>query len=805
MSNGCISYWKSNGCVSYFLLKDNIHVHDIHVVQYLYLTLQTEEDATKPKKLEPKDYRKRLIPRTTKILDVKTEEKISVKEENISEIPAPLAVHAGENGIDNGVSSYEQLRLKNLQDNADFFAKLGITEMKTDIKQSLKPSKTTQLKSKQVKKEKTKAPPETRRASLRIAKMDPDGAPLPEDFFKQPFEPVEEHPRKPSGTLEMAEYLGFNSSDSEHDDLLSKMKGCFKCKIEKSTEDKTSFDSYVKNLSKLKINMERVAKVVPNRVFSLDIHPTNSKLITAAGDKWGFLGIWDVMAGREFQTDGVVVYAPHSRPINCLKFSLHKPNQLYSCSYDGTVRCCDLQKGVFDEIYSTPDEVLLKSFDFMTADTLLVAQQDGCIALVDTRTSSSSPPQEKETRSVSSQTEGQVTVITVGNPHNAVYPSGAVSVRHTAMSQSTISSQQSIPKSLRNSSSNTRHERPVSPASTILSDRLSLGSLLTVGSTQTGPPLLAEPIRDGIQHFCEKHMTSIRNFICQFSARIPIPAKCGIINGRHRQYIRLFFLCGDQKERCIYGNSYFTLDTKVPKTWIHLMFLAIQAQSTSALSQNDPSISSLKTCLEAISEKGQNIFLTIVTSSFPSAKDQDLLIQELNRIRFFDVFEFNAAKKHWACFVCNHPEKVGDLLQDGVPVIAGQLKEKKGKWKFLKRWKTRYFTLSGAHMTYNKSDHRKETLPVSKIQSVKAVRKGIRDIPKAFEIFTGDETYTFKAKGQQNIEQWVQCLHIAVAQVQNKDDEKKSTKMVPMPSHVNPLNQENVVIERPRSVMDTKL
>ncbi|CAC5358845.1 WD repeat-containing protein 76 [Mytilus coruscus] len=348
-----------------------------------------DEDDKKSNKIQPKDYRKRLIPRTTKISDVKTEEKILVKEEIISETPTPLAVHADENGIDNGVSSYEQLRLKNLQDNADFFAKLGITEMKTEIKQSTKPSKTTQLKSKPVKKEKTKAPPEPRRASLRIAKMDPDGAPLPEDYFKQPFEPVEEHPRKPSGPLDMAEYLGFNSSDSEHDDLLSKMKGCFKCKIEKTTEDKTSFDSYVKNLSKLKINMERVAKVVPNRVFSLDIHPTNTKLITAAGDKWGFLGIWDVMAGREFQTDGVVVYTPHSRPINCLKFSLHKQNQLYSCSYDGTVRCCDLQKGVFDEIYSTPDEVLLKSFDFMTADTLLVAQQDGCIAMVDTRTSRS--------------------------------------------------------------------------------------------------------------------------------------------------------------------------------------------------------------------------------------------------------------------------------------------------------------------------------------------------------------------------------------------------------------------------------
>ena len=46
----------------------------------------------------------------------------------------------------------------------------------------------------------------------------------------------------------------------------------------------------------MKINTNRVAKVVvPNRIFSLDIHPSNNKLITAAGDKWGFLGIWDMV------------------------------------------------------------------------------------------------------------------------------------------------------------------------------------------------------------------------------------------------------------------------------------------------------------------------------------------------------------------------------------------------------------------------------------------------------------------------------------------------------------------------------
>jgi hypothetical protein len=32
------------------------------------------------------------------------------------------------------------------------------------------------------------------------------------------------------------------------------------------------------------------------------------------------------------------------------------------------------------------------------------------------------------------------------------------------------------------------------------------------------------------------------------------------------------------------------------------------------------------------------------------------------------------------------------------PVIEGQLKEKKGgKWKIFKKWKSRYFTLSGTY------------------------------------------------------------------------------------------------------------
>lgn len=39
------------------------------------------------------------------------------------------------------------------------------------------------------------------------------------------------------------------------------------------------------------------------------------------------------------------------------------------------------------------------------------------------------------------------------------------------------------------------------------------------------------------------------------------------------------------------------------------------------------------------------------------------------------------------------------VLGNTQPVIEGQLKEKKGKWRLFRRWRTRYFTLSGAHLS----------------------------------------------------------------------------------------------------------
>lgn len=40
--------------------------------------------------------------------------------------------------------------------------------------------------------------------------------------------------------------------------------------------------------------------------------------------------------------------------------------------------------------------------------------------------------------------------------------------------------------------------------------------------------------------------------------------------------------------------------------------------------------------------------------------------------------------------------------QEGQPLIEGKLKEKQVRWKFIKRWKTRYYTLAGNQLLFRR-------------------------------------------------------------------------------------------------------
>ena len=49
----------------------------------------------------------------------------------------------------------------------------------------------------------------------------------------------------------------------------------------------------------LSVADDDMAKLVPDRIYSMEVHPSPTKLLVAAGDKWGRVGLWDVDAGDD--------------------------------------------------------------------------------------------------------------------------------------------------------------------------------------------------------------------------------------------------------------------------------------------------------------------------------------------------------------------------------------------------------------------------------------------------------------------------------------------------------------------------
>ncbi|XP_053625877.1 protein melted isoform X2 [Plodia interpunctella] len=333
---------------------------------------------------------------------------------------------------------------------------------------------------------------------------------------------------------------------------------------------------------------------------------------------------------------------------------------------------------------------------------------------------------------------------------------------------------------------NSTNNNPVSISGpvTVTSRRANNTSVTMINSSNSNPNHRMSvfepyPMRDTVQHFCEKHLDKIKAYMDNVSLRLPPPAKCTIEERRSKKQARLQFACGRRGPHCLYARAAFSLRTRAPRVWIHLMFLALQARHDAALSSRDPSVASLKHCWDILKCENKT-FLTLVTSAFPGVKEQEMLLNELRSAGFFDVFELNSdtatlppTQATWGCFLCNHPERAVGFLAGGAPVIEGQLKEKKGRWRLFRRWRTRYFTLSGAHLSCKSGS---ESIDISQIRSVK-VSRGARNIPKAFEIFTGDQTLILKPTDGKDAEQWAQCLSIAAAHSHARDAPAKANSL----------------------------
>lgn len=195
-------------------------------------------------------------------------------------------------------------------------------------------------------------------------------------------------------------------------------------------------------------------------------------------------------------------------------------------------------------------------------------------------------------------------------------------------------------------------------------------------------------MRDPVQQFCEKNFPSIKSYMDEVSQHLPPPTRCSIegkytncpvilsysfsafsvlmlsahlhtlahtpthtshtvsneFAERRKKVAKLHFSCQIRGPHCLYSKTCFTMRTRNPKTWIHMIFLdfqvrhfvsschtflpigvvttkglPLQVKEKSVLSTREPGISNLKNIWQILKCENRS-FTELVTSQFPQVK-----------------------------------------------------------------------------------------------------------------------------------------------------------------------------------------
>ena len=305
------------------------------------------------------------------------------------------------------VSKYELPRLENIRRNEDMLRQLNI-QPATTMMPKPKPRATRGLGATA----RTSEPLEPRNRSRRLAGQNPDGSALPADFREPSMRYIDEasaaryderHTRKEEmGIVEAVDVMSTRAKrrvDPETGEEIDQA-------AERATRATAFVASYgalssqpmsagearsqpageeelIAEYGQLAVAADDVAKVVPERIFSIAFHPSRQKLLVAVGDKWGKVSFFDPSAEHEAV---VTLFAPHSRPVSSLHFDPHDHAKLYSSSYDNTVRCFDAGANKFVATFTGDDDdhLCYVAFDkHQKAKRLLTAFNDGTLGLLD--------------------------------------------------------------------------------------------------------------------------------------------------------------------------------------------------------------------------------------------------------------------------------------------------------------------------------------------------------------------------------------------------------------------------------------
>ena len=275
--------------------------------------------------------------------------------------------------------SYQAMVDAKRKRNRDMLAKSGLIELSVTMKQETKKAAQRGITKKRIIEKKEILP---RRKSNRLAGVQSDGlfvenessgkftiahgegnvgqesvVPKKPEYFNNRINDGEDLSIKEAVELADPKWVQDTSVESASK-FVSQNLASMLTRTKKAAQSPTSVipnESLLKTkLDSLSVDGEgNVAKVTPDRIYSVACHPSSDQLVVCAGDKQGYVGMWNVDESSD--TDGVHLFRAHTRPVSCLSWT-PSGDALMSASYDGTVRWFDVEAQSFQQIFATYDD-----------------------------------------------------------------------------------------------------------------------------------------------------------------------------------------------------------------------------------------------------------------------------------------------------------------------------------------------------------------------------------------------------------------------------------------------------------------
>ncbi|XP_029471258.1 ventricular zone-expressed PH domain-containing protein homolog 1 isoform X3 [Rhinatrema bivittatum] len=127
--------------------------------------------------------------------------------------------------------------------------------------------------------------------------------------------------------------------------------------------------------------------------------------------------------------------------------------------------------------------------------------------------------------------------------------------------------------------------------------------------------------QDKLYVHLQEILSKVKAYVMEIGRKIPVPDECIIEDTVRSCVAKLFFRCPMKGHYCLYSKSSFTLISRQPQLWIHIMFLFQQSLFPAPLSVQSKPLQVLKVLWEKTQLKGAHSFETaMIQSTFPQKK-----------------------------------------------------------------------------------------------------------------------------------------------------------------------------------------